>query len=63
WLMASIVSHPELQGLRRWSLVTRDAHGLYEQFGFHPLTAPQGYMERSDILSYLASDEEIAQTP
>ena len=63
WLIASIIGHPELQGLRRWSLVTRDAHGLYEPFGFRPLTAPQGYMERSDILSYVAPDEEVARTP
>jgi GNAT superfamily N-acetyltransferase len=33
-IMAAIRSHPELQRLRRWHLVTRDAHGLYEQFGF-----------------------------
>ncbi len=44
-LMAAIRSHPRLQGLRRWSLVTRDAHGLYEQFGFRPLAAPEKYME------------------
>jgi GNAT superfamily N-acetyltransferase len=34
WLMEMIQSHPELQGLRRWMLGTRDAHGLYEQFGW-----------------------------
>jgi len=34
WLMETIQSHPELQGLRRWMLGTRDAHGLYEQFGW-----------------------------
>ncbi len=34
WLMEAIQSHPELQGLRRWMLGTRDAHGLYEQFGW-----------------------------
>ncbi len=34
WLMEVIQSHPELQGLRRWMLGTRDAHGLYEQFGW-----------------------------
>jgi GNAT superfamily N-acetyltransferase len=33
WLMECIVQHPSLQGLRRWSLVTSDAHGLYTQFG------------------------------
>jgi len=46
WLMECIQQHPELEGLRRWSLVTRDAHGLYEQFGFTPLAKPEGYMER-----------------
>ncbi len=53
WLIASIVAHPDLQGLRRWSLVTRDAHGLYAQFGFQPVEGSAGYMERRDILSYL----------
>ena len=36
-LMASIMTHPKLQGLRRWSLGTRDAQGLYAQFGFQPV--------------------------
>lgn len=44
-MMEAIVSHPELQGLRRWLLATRDAHGLYEQFGFTPLSAPDRLME------------------
>ena len=35
WLMECIMQHPRLQGLRRWSLVTDDAHGLYAKFGFH----------------------------
>jgi len=48
WLMECIVKHPELQGLRRWCLVTRDAHGLYEQFGFKALPAPERWMERND---------------
>jgi len=47
-LIQAIMEHPELQGLRRWSLVTRDAHGLYEQFGFTALAHPQRYMERHD---------------
>lgn len=34
WLMEVIHAHPELQTLRRWMLGTRDAHGLYEQFGW-----------------------------
>jgi GNAT superfamily N-acetyltransferase len=46
WLMTVISEHPELQGLRRWILATRDAHGLYRQFGFEPLSAPDRFMER-----------------
>jgi GNAT superfamily N-acetyltransferase len=46
WMMECIMQHPELQGLRRWSLVTRDGQGLYSQFGFEPLKKPQNYMER-----------------
>jgi GNAT superfamily N-acetyltransferase len=48
WLMAVIVEHPDLQGLRRWSLVTRDAHGLYARFGFAGLASPETYMEKMD---------------
>lgn len=44
-LMRAIMRHPELQELRRWSLVTRDAHQLYRQFGFAPLANPERYME------------------
>ncbi|HEX8170023.1 MAG TPA: GNAT family N-acetyltransferase [Thermoanaerobaculia bacterium] len=43
-LMQSIREHPDLQRLRRWHLVTRDAHGLYAQFGFTPLDAPERHM-------------------
>ncbi len=43
-LMASIMAHPDLQGLRRWSLGTRDAHGLYAQFGFRPVDNPSPIM-------------------
>jgi N-acetylglutamate synthase-like GNAT family acetyltransferase len=45
WLMECIMAHPALQGLRRWILLTRDAHGLYSQFGFAPVKAPERYME------------------
>ena len=44
-LVAQILAHPELQGLRRFLLATADAHGLYAQFGFRPLTAPDRMME------------------
>jgi GNAT superfamily N-acetyltransferase len=43
--MAAILAHPELQGLRRWMLVTRDAHGLYRQQGFQPARRPENVME------------------
>jgi len=46
-MMEAIVSHPDLQGLRRWLLATRDAHGLYEQFGFSALKFPERWMERT----------------
>jgi GNAT superfamily N-acetyltransferase len=44
-LMRAIMSHPALQGLRRWVLGTRDAHGLYRQFGFDTLVRPDRMME------------------
>ena len=48
WLMEVILSHPRLQGFRRWVLATKDAHGLYAQFGFIPLHRPERWMERPD---------------
>ena len=46
WLIGVIVDHPRLPGLRRWVLATKDAHGLYAQYGFTPLSAPERFMER-----------------
>jgi GNAT superfamily N-acetyltransferase len=46
WLIGVITGHPRLQGLRRWILATKDAHGLYAKFGFTPLQAPERFMER-----------------
>lgn len=45
WLMECITQQPDLQGLRRWMLATRDAHGLYAQFGFTPLDNPDIMMQ------------------
>jgi GNAT superfamily N-acetyltransferase len=45
WLMQTVLRHPELQGLRRFSLVTRDAHRLYSPLGFRPLAQPERHME------------------
>lgn len=46
WLIQTITEHPDLQGLRRWSLATADAHGLYSQFGFTQITRPERWMEK-----------------
>ena len=46
WLMEVIVTHPELQGFRRWILLTKDAHGLYKKVGFTEVKTPERYMER-----------------
>ena len=45
WLMETVMGHPDLQGLRRWTLATRDAHGLYRQFGWDALQSPEKWME------------------
>ena len=45
WLMECVMAHPDLQGLRRFSLVTRDAHELYRPFGFQEIRSPEGHME------------------
>lgn len=45
-LMQAVLAHPDLQGLRRFTLATSDAHGLYAHFGFAPPANPQSYMER-----------------
>jgi GNAT superfamily N-acetyltransferase len=47
-LIASVMAHPQLQGLRRFSLATSDAHGLYASFGFAPPERPQTLMEKFD---------------
>lgn len=46
WMMECILAHPELQGLRRFALFTRDASGLYERYGFGPARSPSVYLER-----------------
>lgn len=48
WLVGTIMNDPELQGLRRWILLTGDAHGLYRQFGWTDLADPSRWMERHD---------------
>jgi GNAT superfamily N-acetyltransferase len=56
WLIQCILSHPDLQGLRRWSLITRDAHGLYQEFGFQQLRTPERWMEKHDPEVYAKTE-------
>jgi GNAT superfamily N-acetyltransferase len=51
-LLRAVISHPQLQGLRRFTLATANAHGLYAQFGFAPPSRPQSLMERYDPQIY-----------
>ena len=48
WLVEVIISHPQLQGFRRWVLATKDAHELYRRYGFRELHRPERWMERPD---------------
>jgi GNAT superfamily N-acetyltransferase len=48
WLMDVMLSHSQLQGFRRWVLATKDAHALYERYGFISLHRPERWMERPD---------------
>jgi GNAT superfamily N-acetyltransferase len=52
WLIEAVVSHPDLQGFRRWILATRDAHTLYEKFDFTALKFPERWMERAAPNAY-----------
>lgn len=52
WLMETIVEYPDLQNLRRWILATRDAHALYEKFGFAALRFPERWMEKTAPNAY-----------
>ena len=49
WLMEVMINFPELQGLRGWMLKTKDAHGLYKQFGFDKPKFPERVMEYSPL--------------
>jgi len=56
WMMRELMTHPDLQGLRRWALATRDAHGLYEKVGFAAPANPAGLMEIARPGMYLKRD-------
>lgn len=55
WMLGLLHAHPQLAGLRRWLLVTRDAQGLYAQLGWRPLAAPERHMEIHRAGLYRAS--------
>jgi GNAT superfamily N-acetyltransferase len=57
WLVECVRGYPELQGLRRWMLVTRDAHGLYQRYGFSPLEHPERIMEIVSMAKVPSSDQ------
>lgn len=52
WLMEVIVNHPDLQNFRRWILATKDAHTLYEKYGFAALRHPTRWMEKTAPNAY-----------
>ena len=62
-LMEQIIRHPDLQGLRRMMLATRDAHSLYEKFGFKPLGAPERVMEVHDPGVYSRESTPLLPSP
>ena len=55
WLMEVVMTHPDLQGIRRWMLVTADAHGLYRKVGFTGPSNPERIMEKLLVDAYGAS--------
>jgi len=57
WLIEQVMNYPDLQGLRRWILLTRDAHGLYKQFGWKSIAHPEKFMEIHDPNIYESLSE------
>jgi GNAT superfamily N-acetyltransferase len=62
WLIECVMSHPDVHGLRRFNLATRDAHGLYARFGFTPLAHAERWMElhKPDIYKHDVRGEQSA---
>lgn len=52
FLVETVLKHPDLQGLRRWTLATRDAHGLYAKYDFEPLDKPENFMQIKAVNPY-----------
>ena len=64
WLMDVISADPRLDGFRRWMLATRDAHGLYAQSGFVPLSQASRWMEKRPLKGYVAgAPDPLADAP
>ena len=63
WLVESILRHPQLQGLRRFALFTRDAGPLYARHGFAAPAHPSGYMEKVDREVYVGRALALALSP
>lgn len=61
-LMDAVMAHPDLQGLRRFSLTTRDAEGLYRRYGFSPLAAPTRHLEIFRPGLYRQDSSSISRT-
>jgi len=55
-MLQTLFDHPDVQGLRRLLLVTRDAHRLYQQFGFQSLASPAGFMEKHNPHIYQSAN-------
>jgi len=62
WLMEVMTSHPDVQGHRRWCLLTRDAQALYREFGFTPLAKPEAWMEVWTPDRYASPKDESASS-
>lgn len=58
-LVKYILTHPSLQGLRRWMLGTYDAHELYRKYGFNDLANPSRFMEIANSAVYDSKPEEL----
>ena len=63
WLMECIMAHPQLQSIRRWMLATRDAHNLYQQYGFSSINEPKILMEKLSPGKYVAADHQPPKPP
>jgi GNAT superfamily N-acetyltransferase len=56
WLVETVLTHPDLQGLRRWLLATRDAHALYRRLGFGAVADPSIFMTIHDADLYIRDE-------